>query len=66
MQACSAEDAIEYGDKLKASNISSQTFAGHFVEVGVHAYTGEVRIRRSAGGLRSRTNSERRSRRVVR
>ncbi|WP_242140117.1 aldehyde oxidoreductase molybdenum-binding subunit PaoC [Sphingomonas sp. TREG-RG-20F-R18-01] len=40
----SAEDAIEYGDLGK--QYQQSTFAGHFVEVGVHAYTGEVRIRR--------------------
>ena len=39
-----AEDAIEYGDLGK--QYQQSTFAGHFVEVGVDAYTGEVRIRR--------------------
>ncbi len=40
----SAEDAIEFGDLDK--KYQQSTFAGHFVEVGVHAYTGETRIRR--------------------
>ncbi len=40
----SVEDAIEYGDLGKTYQQS--TFAGHFVEVGVDAYTGEVRVRR--------------------
>ena len=39
-----AEDAIEYGDLDK--KYQQSTFAGHFVEVGVDAWTGEVRIRR--------------------
>ncbi|MFC3579445.1 aldehyde oxidoreductase molybdenum-binding subunit PaoC [Sphingomonas hylomeconis] len=39
-----AEDAIEYGDLDK--KYQQSTFAGHFVEVGVNAYTGETRIRR--------------------
>jgi xanthine dehydrogenase YagR molybdenum-binding subunit len=40
----SAEDAIEYGDLAK--RYQQSTFAGHFVEVGVDAATGEVRVRR--------------------
>jgi xanthine dehydrogenase YagR molybdenum-binding subunit len=40
----SAEDTIEFGDLAKKAQQS--TFAGHFVEVGVDAYTGEIRIRR--------------------
>ncbi|MDP1027255.1 aldehyde oxidoreductase molybdenum-binding subunit PaoC [Sphingomonas sp. KR1UV-12] len=40
----SAEDAIEYGDLDK--RYQQSTFAGHFVEVGVDAWTGEVRVRR--------------------
>ena len=40
----SVEDAIEYGDLGKTYQQS--TFAGHFVEVGVDAFTGEVRVRR--------------------
>jgi xanthine dehydrogenase YagR molybdenum-binding subunit len=40
----SAEDSIEYGDLDK--KYQQSTFAGHFVEVGVDAYTGVVRIRR--------------------
>ena len=39
-----AEDHIEYGDLAK--NYQQSTFAGHFVEVGVDAATGEVRVRR--------------------
>ena len=39
-----AEDGIEYGDIAKRAQQS--TFAGHFVEVAVHAYTGETRVRR--------------------
>ncbi|MES2291548.1 MAG: aldehyde oxidoreductase molybdenum-binding subunit PaoC [Pseudomonadota bacterium] len=38
------EDAIEYGDLAK--KFQQSTFAGHFVEVAVNAYTGETRIRR--------------------
>ena len=40
----SAEDGIEFGDLTK--KYQQSTFAGHFVEVGVDAYTGEIRIRR--------------------
>jgi xanthine dehydrogenase YagR molybdenum-binding subunit len=40
----SAEDAIEFGDLAK--KMQQSTFAGHFVEVGVDAWTGTVRIRR--------------------
>jgi xanthine dehydrogenase YagR molybdenum-binding subunit len=39
-----AEDFIEYGDLDK--QYQQSTFAGHFVEVAVDAYTGETRIRR--------------------
>jgi len=39
-----AEDFIEYGDLDK--RYQQSTFAGHFVEVAVNAYTGETRIRR--------------------
>lgn len=39
-----AEDAMEYGDLDKTYQQS--TFAGHFVETRVDAYTGEVRIAR--------------------
>ena len=42
--ALGAEDAIEYGDLGK--RYQQSTFAGHFVEVGVDAVTGETRIRR--------------------
>jgi len=38
------EDAMEYGDLAK--QYAQQTFAAHFVEVGVDLYTGEIRIRR--------------------
>ena len=39
-----AEDAIEFGDFAKQKQQS--TFGAHFVEVGVDAHTGEVRVRR--------------------
>ena len=39
-----AKDFIEYGDLDK--RYQQSTFAGHFVEVAVDAYTGETRIRR--------------------
>ncbi len=39
-----AEDNIEYGDLSK--RYSQQTFGAHFCEVGVDAWTGEIRIRR--------------------
>ena len=39
-----AEDAIEYGDLAK--KYQQSTFAAHFCEVGVDAWTGEVRLRR--------------------
>jgi xanthine dehydrogenase YagR molybdenum-binding subunit len=39
-----AEDLIEYGDLGKTHQQS--TFAAHFAEVGVDAYTAEVRVRR--------------------
>ena len=39
-----AEDAIEYGDL--GDQYQQSTFAGHFCEVAVDAYTGEIRIRR--------------------
>jgi xanthine dehydrogenase YagR molybdenum-binding subunit len=38
------EDAMEYGDLSK--RYAQQTFAAHFVEVGVDSATGEIRIRR--------------------
>ncbi|MGI4847347.1 MAG: aldehyde oxidoreductase molybdenum-binding subunit PaoC [Janthinobacterium lividum] len=38
------EDFMEYGDLDK--KFQQSTFAGHFVEVGVDAATGEVRVRR--------------------
>ena len=39
-----AEDAIEYGDLDK--KYQQSTFGAHFVEVGVDADTGEIRVRR--------------------
>jgi xanthine dehydrogenase YagR molybdenum-binding subunit len=39
-----AEDAIEYGDLHKTHQQS--TFGAHFVEIGVDAATGEIRVRR--------------------
>jgi len=42
--ALSGEDTMEYGDLDK--RYAQQTFAAHYVEVGVDAATGEIRIRR--------------------
>jgi len=39
-----AEDAIDFGDTSKKAQQS--TFGAHFVEVGVDAATGEIRVRR--------------------
>ena len=39
-----AEDHIEYGDLDK--KYQQSTFGAHFVEVGVDAFTGEIRVRR--------------------
>ena len=39
-----AEDTMEYGDLAK--KFQQSTFGAHFVEVGVHAATGEIRVRR--------------------
>ncbi len=39
-----AEDGIEYGDLDK--RFQQSTFGAHFVEVAVHAVTGEIRVRR--------------------
>jgi xanthine dehydrogenase YagR molybdenum-binding subunit len=39
-----AEDAIEFGDLGK--RYQQSTFGGHFVEIGVDAATGEIRVRR--------------------
>ncbi len=39
-----AEDQMDYGDL--AEKYQQSTFGAHFVEVGVHAATGEIRIRR--------------------
>lgn len=39
-----AEDMIEYGDIDK--RFPQATFGAHFVEVAVHAFTGETRVRR--------------------
>ncbi|MDB5715424.1 MAG: xanthine dehydrogenase [Sphingomonadales bacterium] len=38
------EDRMEYGDLGK--QFQQSTFGAHFVEVGVNAYTGEMRVRR--------------------
>ena len=38
-----AEESIEFGTLSK--EYQQSTFAGHFVEVGVHSATGEVRVR---------------------
>ncbi len=40
----SVEDGVEYGNLDE--QYQQSTFVGHFVEVGVHAATGEVRVRR--------------------
>ncbi|KJV34848.1 aldehyde oxidoreductase molybdenum-binding subunit PaoC [Luteibacter yeojuensis] len=39
-----AEDSMEYGDLEKT--FQQSTFGAHFVEVAVHAATGEIRVRR--------------------
>jgi xanthine dehydrogenase YagR molybdenum-binding subunit len=39
-----AEDLMEYGDLDK--KYQQSTFGGHFAEVGVDLYTGEIRVRR--------------------
>ncbi|WP_076072916.1 aldehyde oxidoreductase molybdenum-binding subunit PaoC [Sphingomonas montana] len=39
-----AEDKVEFGDLDKTWQLS--TFGAHFVEVGVNAYTGAIRLRR--------------------
>jgi xanthine dehydrogenase YagR molybdenum-binding subunit len=39
-----AEDVMEYGDLAKT--MQQSTFGAHFVEVGVDAFTAEVRVRR--------------------
>ncbi|ROP81224.1 xanthine dehydrogenase YagR molybdenum-binding subunit [Stella humosa] len=43
-QGLEAEDAVEFGDLDK--EYQQSTFGAHFVEVGVDAATGEVRVRR--------------------
>lgn len=43
-QGLVAEDGIEYGDLDK--RFQQSTFGAHFVEVGVDAATGEIRVRR--------------------
>ena len=40
----SAEDAIQWGEFQKGYAMG--TFGAHFVEMGVHAYTGETRVQR--------------------
>lgn len=39
-----AEEKIEFGDLAKKT--AQQTFGAHFIELGVHAATGEIRLRR--------------------
>ena len=43
----SVEGGIEFGDLDKT--YAQATFGAHFVEVGVHALTGEIRVRRMSG-----------------
>ncbi|WP_029011396.1 aldehyde oxidoreductase molybdenum-binding subunit PaoC [Azospirillum halopraeferens] len=43
------EDAIEFGDLDKT--YAQGTFGAHFCEVGVDAYTGEIRVRRMVGAF---------------
>lgn len=40
-----AEDSIEFGD-FRSEEYQLATFGAHFVEVAVHATTGEIRVRR--------------------
>ena len=40
-----AEDSIEFGS-FRSDDALVATFGAHFVEVGVHAFTGEIRVRR--------------------
>ncbi|UOM33091.1 aldehyde oxidoreductase molybdenum-binding subunit PaoC [Acuticoccus sp. I52.16.1] len=40
-----AEDSIEFG-AFREEDVLLATFGAHFVEVGVHAHTGEIRVRR--------------------
>ena len=56
LRGADGEDAIEYGDLAK--RYQQSTFAAHFVEVGVDAYTGENAGAAHAGGLRSRPNPQ--------
>jgi xanthine dehydrogenase YagR molybdenum-binding subunit len=56
----SAEDAIEFGELDDKNRLYS--FGAHFVEVGVHAFTGETRVRRmlavcSAGRILNPTSA---------
>ena len=46
-QGLSVEDTIEFGNLSKT--YAQATFGAHFVEVGVDAATGEVRVRRMSG-----------------
>ena len=46
-EGLSAEDKIEFGDTQRKWVQSS--FGAHFIEVGVHSITGEIRIRRALG-----------------
>jgi xanthine dehydrogenase YagR molybdenum-binding subunit len=43
-EALIAQDSIDFGDLRQ--RFLQQTFAAHFAEVGVDAYTGEIRVRR--------------------
>ena len=48
-EGLSAEDMLTYGDLSKTYQQS--TFGAHFVEVGVDAWTAEVRVRRMGGAF---------------
>ena len=43
-----AEDSISFGDFRDAAQVA--TFGAHFVELAVHALTGEIRRRRKLAG----------------
>jgi xanthine dehydrogenase YagR molybdenum-binding subunit len=48
-EGLSAEDSIEFGDL--GEKFAQSTFGAHFVEVGVDAHTGEIRVRRMGGAF---------------
>lgn len=48
-EGVSALEKIEFGDLAK--RYAQATFGAHFCEVGVDAYTGEVRVRRQGGAF---------------